>query len=249
VASVVEVVDGDTIWVEIDGQGYAVRYIGVDTPERDEQLGPAASAANAKLVLGQTVSLEKDVSETDQYGRLLRYVWVGELMVNAELVRLGYANASTYPPDVKYQTVFLTLERGARETGQGFWAAQPPSPTPPTIPPAATVVTEGDVVIHDILYDGIVAQVESDEYAEILNRGSAPVNLARWRLNAGNPGQDFFFPDFVLQPGEMCRVYTNEVHSETGGLSFYSGRAIWNNKGDGGYLYDASGKLVSEFRY
>jgi hypothetical protein len=248
VASVVQVVDGDTIRVVIDGQRYTVRYIGINTPETDEQLGPEASAQNANLVLGKTVQLEKDVSETDQYGRLLRYVWLGELMVNAELVRLGYANTSTYPPDVKYQTVFLTLERGAHEAGQGFWAAQPPSPTPPTIPPAATVVL-GDVVIRDIVYDGIVPQVESDEYAVIVNRGSAPVNLVGWRLNAGNPGQDFFFPDFVLQPGQMCRVYTNEVHPETGGFSFYSGRAIWNNKGDCGYLYDGSRNLVSQSCY
>jgi micrococcal nuclease len=242
-------VDGDTIRVVIDGQRYTVRYIGIDTPETDEQLGPEASAQNANLVLGKTVQLEKDVSETDQYGRLLRYVWLGELMVNAELVRLGYANTSTYPPDVKYQTVFLTLERGAREAGQGFWSSQPQPTTPSAVPPATTVVAQEEVVIRNIFYDGVVAQVESDEYAEILNRGTAPVNLAHWRLNAGDPGQDFFFLDFVLQPGQMCRVYTNEVHPETGGFSFYSSRAIWNNKGDCGYLYDASGNLVSQSCY
>jgi endonuclease YncB( thermonuclease family) len=249
VATVVEVVDGDTIKVVVDGQLYTVRYIGMDTPEQYEQLGPEASAQNAKLVLGKTVELEKDVSETDRYGRLLRYVWVGELMVNAELVRLGYANASTYPPDVKYQTVFRTLELAARDAGVGFWSPQAEPTTPPAVPTATMAVAQMDVVIRDIFYDGVVAQVESDEYAEILNRGTAPVNLARWRLNAGNPGQDFFFPDFVLQPGQMCRVYTNEVHPETGGFSFRRGAAIWYNKGDCGYLYDATGKLVSELCY
>ena len=96
---VVEVVDGDTIKVSIDGQVCTVRYIGVDTPEAVEWMGPEARAANKELVEGKTVSLEKDISETDKYGRLLRYVWVGDLMVNAELVRLGYAQVSTYPPD------------------------------------------------------------------------------------------------------------------------------------------------------
>ena len=109
------VIDGDTIKVSIDGQVYTVRYIGIDTPETVhpdkavERMGPEASAANARLVMGQVVRLEKDVSETDHYGRLLRYIWVGDLMVNAELVRLGYAQVSTYPPDVKYQETFLEL--------------------------------------------------------------------------------------------------------------------------------------------
>ena len=75
--------------------------------------------------------LEKDVSETDRYGRLLRYVWVGDLMVNAELVRLGYALVSTYPPDVKYQDLFLRLPQEARAAGRGMWAeGATPTPSP-----------------------------------------------------------------------------------------------------------------------
>jgi len=61
-------------------------------------------------VEGKTVLMEKDVSEVDQYGRLLRYVWVDDMMVNAELIRLGYAQAVTYPPDVKYHEYFLQLQ-------------------------------------------------------------------------------------------------------------------------------------------
>jgi hypothetical protein len=105
------------------------------------------------------------------------------------------------------------------------------------------------VIISHIFYDGAVPRVESDEYAEIKNVGGTPVNLAGWRLNAGDPGQDFVFPGFILQPGQSCRVYTNEHHPETCGFSFGSGKAIWNNKGDCGYLYDATGALVSERCY
>jgi endonuclease YncB( thermonuclease family) len=82
-ALVLRVVDGDTIEVQLNGQATKVRYIGMNTPETVapgrpvECYGPEASAANKALVAGQTVTLEKDVSETDQYGRLLRYVWVG----------------------------------------------------------------------------------------------------------------------------------------------------------------------------
>ena len=269
-AQVVRVIDGDTIEVSMGGELYKVRYIGIDTPETKhpekpvEWMGQEASTKNEGLVGGKIVELEKDVSETDRYGRLLRYVWVGDLMVNAELVRLGYAAVSTYPPDVKYQDLFLRLQKEAREAGVGLWAPTPTS-LPPTQPPSVAIPLPptptqptptqprppgmGNVVISYIFYDGVVMQVESDEYAQITNNGSAPVNLKGWRLNAGDPGQDFGFPDFVIEPGQSCRVYTNEHHPESCGFSFGSGRAIWNNKGDCGYLYDATGAMVSEYCY
>ena len=138
----VDVVDGDTIKVAIGGQVYSLRYIGIDTPETVHPtqpvgwMGPEASAANARLVSGKIVILETDVSDTDRYGRLLRYIWVRSsgswLMVNLELVRRGFANASSYPPDVKYQELFRQAERRARQAGRGLWGATPaPAPTSP----------------------------------------------------------------------------------------------------------------------
>lgn len=149
-ARVVQVVDGDTIKAEIGGTVYTIRYIGIDTPETVhpnepvEWMGPEASEANKRLVEGQTVYLEKDVSETDRYGRLLRYIFLADgLFVNTELVRLGYAQVSTYPPDVRYQDLFLEMQQEAREAGHGLWGATPtPQPLPtaipilPTVPPA-----------------------------------------------------------------------------------------------------------------
>lgn len=127
-ATVVSVVDGDTIDVLIDGIEYRVRYIGVDTPETVdprrpvECFGQEASEFNRQLVEGLTVGLEKDVSETDKFGRLLRYVWVNrDEMVNAALVRGGYAHSSAYPPDVRHQDLFDQLEVDARTNGKGLW--------------------------------------------------------------------------------------------------------------------------------
>lgn len=130
-ARVSRVVDGDTIRVAYGGQRYALRYIGIDTPETVhpsrpvEWMGREASAANRQLVDGRTVVLEKDVSETDRYGRLLRYVWLREgdgwLLVNLELVRRGFAQVSTYPPDVKYTDLFLDAQRAARDQELGLW--------------------------------------------------------------------------------------------------------------------------------
>jgi micrococcal nuclease len=117
-ALVSRVIDGDTI--EIEG-GQTVRYIGIDTPEKGEYFFEEATAKNSELVLGKEVRLEKDVSETDQYGRLLRYVYVGDLFVNAELVRLGYAREAYYPPDTMHSDEFLRLEKYAADSDLGLY--------------------------------------------------------------------------------------------------------------------------------
>lgn len=130
VADLVRIIDGDTIEVDINGVAYTVRYIGIDTPETKhptrgvEPYGPEASERNRQLLGSKTVYLEKDVSETDRYGRLLRYVYVDDVMVNAILVQDGYAQVSTYPPDVKHVDLFLKLQREAREKNRGIWSAE-----------------------------------------------------------------------------------------------------------------------------
>jgi micrococcal nuclease len=124
---VVRVVDGDTVHVRIGDRVEKVRYIGVNTPEihhptkGEEPGGRAAHAVNRHLVDGKRVRLELDVQARDRYGRLLAYVWLGETMINAELVRLGYAQVMTVPPNVRHQALFLKLQRDARETGRGLW--------------------------------------------------------------------------------------------------------------------------------
>lgn len=123
---VIRVIDGDTI--EVEG-GNKVRYIGIDTPETVhpskpvECYGKEASEKNKELVEGKMVYLEKDVSEVDEYGRLLRYVWVNNLFINEYLVREGYAQSSSYPPDVKYQDRIVEAQRQAREEEKGLWGS------------------------------------------------------------------------------------------------------------------------------
>ena len=129
--TVTRVVDGDTIEVDIRGREYDVRYIGIDTPESTRQVeyfGPEASEKNRQLVEGQAVRLVKDVSETDRFGRLLRYVFVGDTFINYELVVQGYAAALTYPPDVACAETFQAAEGRAREAGLGLWAAATAAP-------------------------------------------------------------------------------------------------------------------------
>lgn len=107
------------------------------------------------------------------------------------------------------------------------------------------------ISIADIFYDGLEKRTEGDEFIEIVNTGTAPGNLSGWRINAGDKGQDFTFPEgTTLEPGKSFRVYTNYDDPSTGGFKFGSKRGIWNNtEGDIGVIFDASGKQVDEFGY
>jgi len=178
-AQVERVIDGDTIKVNIAGRSYKVRYIGIDTPETREPGGAEATAMNEELVGGKVVRLEKDVSETDRYGRLLRYVWVGDLMVNAELVWLGCAQVSTYPPDVKYVDCFLRLQREARQAGR--MCGLTPTPSPSTQPSPPPCDCSGDIYNCS----GFSTHAEAQacyEYCKSLGRGDIH------RLDSDNDG-------------------------------------------------------------
>jgi endonuclease YncB( thermonuclease family) len=116
---VVNVIDGDTIDVRLSSGEARVRYVGVNTPERDEPCYSEARRANADLVQGQTVTLVRDTSDTDRFGRLLRYVYVGEVLVNARLIEQGFAEVVSYPPDTARFNEFRQLEDQARAARRG----------------------------------------------------------------------------------------------------------------------------------
>lgn len=116
---VTRVIDGDTIDVQIGDVGYRVRYVGVNTPESDESCYREAKEANNALVGGQTVTLIQDVSNTDRYGRLLRFVYVGNTFVNAALVQQGFAEAVLYNPDDGFHDEFVAWEQEATNARRG----------------------------------------------------------------------------------------------------------------------------------
>ena len=131
-ATVVRVVDGDTVVFDIDGQREFVRLIGIDTPETVkpnspvECYGPEASAATkALLPEGTEVRLERDVEARDDYDRLLAYAYRADdgMFVNLELVRQGYAVLLTFPPNVAHVDEFVDAAERARSAGSGLWAA------------------------------------------------------------------------------------------------------------------------------
>jgi endonuclease YncB( thermonuclease family) len=116
---VTRVIDGDTIDVNINGQVTRIRYVGVNTPESDEACYTEATNANKGYVEGKTVTLVRDSSNTDRYDRLLRFVYVGNVFVNAELVKAGYAEAVLYEPDDGHHDEFVEYERQSQRAGRG----------------------------------------------------------------------------------------------------------------------------------
>jgi micrococcal nuclease len=122
------VVDGDTIVVRVDGRSERLRYIGVDTPEsvkpgvRVQCFAKSAAKENRRLVLGRDVRLTYDAERRDRYGRLLAYVWRGELLVNAELVRLGYGKPLEIAPNLAHAPQLRELAAAARRGRRGLWS-------------------------------------------------------------------------------------------------------------------------------
>ena len=118
------VIDGDTIEL---ADGTRIRYIGINTPEVGQPGGKEATEANRALVESKKVRLEYDIQKQDKYGRTLAYVYLEDgTFVNAELVRLGYAQVATYPPNVKHVDLFQKLQREAQTEKRGLWASEPP---------------------------------------------------------------------------------------------------------------------------
>lgn len=124
-AKVTKVIDGDTLIIDT---GQKIRYIGIDTPEVEtgECFATEAAEINEDMVMDREVKLEKDTSETDKYGRLLRYVYVDEgsdgwEMINNELINVGLAKVETVLPDTKYKDKFIDSENYARENKLGLW--------------------------------------------------------------------------------------------------------------------------------
>jgi micrococcal nuclease len=132
VARVLRVVDGDTVEVSIAGEEQDLRYIGIDTPETVKPgdpvqcFGPQASAFNHRLVEGRRVRLVFDAERRDVYGRLLAYVYLGRRLVNAELVRRGFARTLTIEPNDAHAALFARLQRRAGRDGLGLWSACSP---------------------------------------------------------------------------------------------------------------------------
>ena len=225
-----EVVDGDTI---ILSDGSRVRLIGINTPEYGMYFYEEAREVLEAMVLGKEVMLEKDISSVDKYGRLLRYVYVGDLFVNLEMVKRGFANAYTYPPDVKYTGKFLEAERYARENNLGLW-----------------LKSKVDIVKIEINYDarGNDNMNLNDEYVMLENIGNGSIDINSWTIK--DSGTSIYkFGRYILEPGSTIYLFTGSGSDGEGRFYWGSSRSIWNNDSDTLYLRDREGLLIEIYNY
>lgn len=229
------VIDGDTIELRNKER---VRLIGINTPEMGQPYSSEAKNKLKELIEGKETVLEKDITDKDQYGRLLRYIWLGDTLINLEMVKLGYANSYTYPPDVKYQNQIVAAEREAREKKIGLWA------------PAEA----GECIIISYMHADAAGNDNynlNDEYVIFKNICSQEFNMAGWTVK-DEATHIFSFPSFYFAPQGTVTLCSGSGTNTTDKL--YWNRAderyaIWNNDGDTVYLRDTQGNLALEYNY
>ena len=237
-AKVLRVLDGDTIEVRLsDGTVERVRYLGINTPELPaECFAREAWAINRSLVEGRTVHLEADAQDRDQYGRLLRYVYLdpqGYAMVNLLLLAVGAAEVEIYEPNTRYAAIFEAVEQTARAQKLGKWTA-------------CASATTLDVRITRLLPNPSGPEPD-DEWIEVCNFGSAPANIAGWALT-DNEGIYKFPAGTTIQPQgqdrDCLKVY-GSTYNPTGDKK----GLFLANKRDEVILLDDQGKEVDRCEY
>ena len=245
-ASVVSVTDGDTLTVELNGVNERVRLIGINAPEAGECLAAEATSELRNLTVGTTVRLVTDRSNRDDFGRLLRYVFVddqvrGTVFVNEVLVESGLAIANRYEPDTARADDLEAAQTRAQDASRGLWfegACGPP--------------VEIDVVISSINADapGDDNENKNGEWVTIRSRSGA-ADLTGFVLKDESASHRFTFPDgFILSEGASVRVFSGcGSNSETNLYWCNPGSAVWNNSGDTAFLLDPNGSLVSQLSY
>lgn len=248
VAFVQRVIDGDSIEVILDGVAYNLRYIGIDAPETGMPFFNEATEANRQLVEGQIVELEHDITNKDQYGRLLRYIYLSDgRLVNAELVKLGLAGAKAYPPDIKYQEIIASSESAAIAAGIGLWAPEL-SPTPIVNFDISSYI-QIEPLCSQFNAPGNDNHNKNEEYVCIVNTGSEIIDMTGWSIH-DDYGWTYYFPSFRLVGGTQVIVLTGCGSDSSQELYWCKDEtAVWNNDGDCVNLLDGEGIEAANYCY
>jgi micrococcal nuclease len=244
VVTVATITDGDTIDVLFSGGATAtVRLIGTNSPESNECFGAESTLVLAALIpSGSEIGMTRDVSDLDDFGRLLRYLWVGSMAVNEESVRRGAAISRHYPPDTAMSDRLDAAQDAARSAGLGLWS-----------PTACGPASEAALIIVDVFFDapGDDNQNLNEEWVEIGNEGASAVDLTGWGIKDESATHRYEFPaSFTLAPGESVTVRTG-CGVDFGTELFWCsvGSAVWNNSGDTVFLLDPSGNTHDSLSY
>jgi endonuclease YncB( thermonuclease family) len=237
VGFVERVLDGDTLELNTSEK---VRLIGINAPEKGEPFYKEARGRMEQLVLEKKVYMEKDEEDRDRYGRLLRYVYIGDEMVNLMMVEEGMATVYILDPNDAYEKLFMDVEENAMDSRIGMWSLVSEHRCAGCIEVKINWNAEGDDCKN-----------ANGEWVALTNLCSFECNLKGWSIkDAGTATYDF--PRFTLGPGSAVTIYSGagtksatELYWDKKG----SCPAVWNNDGDTLYLRDAEGKLVLKESY
>ncbi len=223
------VVDGDTIRTT---NGDSIRFLGINTPERGVPYADKATERLEELLGGGEIRLEGDVADKDGYGRLLRYVWAGDVHVNLEMVRSGYAHVYVIEPNSKYWDELKEAEAEAIAAKRGLWE---PSPYDVVISDFQPIQLSGDAGLN---YETIT----------FTNNGDDPINMTYWNVK-DEATHMYGFDDITFEPGTSISLASGTGTDSNITVYWGSDSSIWNNNGDVIFLRDENGLLVDGLRY
>ena len=221
--------DGDTFKTV---EGDYVRLLGINTEETGQPHSASAKHRLEELLNSGEIRMESDVEETDRYDRLLRYVWAGDVFVNLELVREGYAHVYVIPPNTKYWDDFQAAEREAIASQEVLW-----QPSDYDI-----IITEMEPV-QDSGTDGL-----NVERVTFRNDGTASIDMSGWTVKDEST-HIYEFEDFILAPGQTVSLRSGEGTDSLINVYWHDDSSVWNNDGDVCFLRDDNGLLVDGRRY
>ncbi len=229
--TVSKIVDGDTLDL---ANGDTVRLLEIDAPEHNQPF--FQEAANAlKFLEGQQVRLEKDVTNKDTYGRLLRYVYFEDRFVNLEMVKSGLAAAYVFSPDNKYANEFFAAEKFARENSLGIWNHSQYSMC---------------IGLYKFNWNakGNDAENMNDEYFILKNSCNFTIDLENWQVKDDSYNR-FTFPSSQLNSQQTLTVFSGAGKNSQEKLFWNATYPIWNNDKDTLTIRDSDGYLVMFYSY
>jgi len=249
VGAVESITDGDSLGVSLDGRVVEVRLLGVNAPEAEACYGSEARAELAALVTGREVVLVAGEEDTDDHGRLLRFVLVDEdgelLLVNAELVAAGSAIALQNGHEQEQE--FKALEDRAYASGKGMWGTFVCSDAEGEAAPDRPQLRIGGLAYDPPGEDG---NDLDNEWIEIVNESYATVNVSGWTVRDESSSNRFSIPTGTsLNPGSTLRIITGCGDDTATDLHWCSDLAVWSNGGDTVIIQDQLGNVVERWPY
>ncbi len=250
-----EVIDGDTF--SVNG-GERIRMVGINTPEADQYFYEEAKEVLMLMIDKTSVRLEQDITDTDKYGRLLRYVFAGELFVNLEMVKRGFANVFTVPPDIKYTDELLEAERYARENNLGLWEISAgyigenikEDKENKTGNNTGQPNAELKIISVELNWDAPGNDTENlnGEYAVIKNESAFDIDIGGWTVK-DDATKIYEFKHYILKSGEKIFLFSGSGTDSKGSFYWNNSQPVWNNDHDTLYLRDNTGLLVEIYSY